>query len=128
MHVHVHCETQGVLFGYPITTLRIEQSLVTNGISHNYHLDESSFILGATGIFFSFFDLFSKAQAGTPRLSYNFHFLFHFSMKIISANRKVPDGMLRRSHKKDTRLKRVKSVHFSLRTGTLSSLVLYGTL
>ena len=88
----------------------------------------SQFILGATGIFFSFFDLFSRAIAGTPRLSYNFHFLFHFSMKIMSANRKAPDGMLCRSHKKDARLKRVKSVHFCLRTGTLSSLVLYGTL
>ena len=31
--------------------------LVTNGLSHPYHLDESSFILGAAGVTFHFFFL-----------------------------------------------------------------------
>ena len=70
--------------------------LVTNGFSHPYHLDESTFILrGFRG---------------------HVSFLFHFSMKIMSANRIAPDGKPRfavsylelyclpLSHKKDTRL------------------------
>ena len=77
--------------------------LVTNGISHPYHLDESIFI---------FRDIRSI-----------FSFLFHFSMKIISANRIAPDGMPRfavshlglfclpMSHKKDVRLIWVKYDH-----------------
>ena len=36
---------------------------VTNGLSHPYYLDESTFILGASGVFFSF--------------------LFHFSMNFL---------------------------------------------
>ena len=44
--------------------------LVTNGISHPYHLGESTIILGALGVFF----------------------LSHFSLKIMSANRIAPDG------------------------------------
>ena len=46
--------------------------LVTNGFSHSYHLDESTFIFRG--------------------ISRNFSFLFHFSMKFMSANRKAPDG------------------------------------
>ena len=47
---------------------------VTNGLSYLYHLDESIFI---------FRDI----------RSFNFsQFLFHFSMKIFSANRIAPDG------------------------------------
>ena len=46
--------------------------LDTNELSHHYHLDESIFILGASGNFFSI--------------------LFHFSMKFMSANRIAPDG------------------------------------
>ena len=47
--------------------------LVTNGLSHRYHLDESIFIFrGIRSIVF-------------------FSFLFHFSMKIMSANRIAPD-------------------------------------
>ena len=69
---------------------------VTNGISHCYHLVESIFILGSIGS--------------------NFPFLFHFLMKIMSANRIAPDGWPRfaashlglfclpMSHKKDARL------------------------
>ena len=46
--------------------------LMTNGLSHPYHLDESiSIFRGIRG---------------------NFSFLFHFSMKIMSANRIAPDG------------------------------------
>ena len=70
--------------------------LVTNGLSHPYPLDESIFI---------FRGFRSK-----------FSFLFHFSMKIMSANRIAPDGTphfavthlglicLSMSHKKDTGL------------------------
>ena len=69
--------------------------LVTNGLSYRYHLGESIFILGASGIFFNFY--------------------FFFFMKIMSANRIVPDGTPRFAashlgllclpmlHKKDTR-------------------------
>ena len=76
--------------------------LVTNGLSHSYHLDESTFIFRGIGVFFSFF--------------------FHFSTKIMSANRTAPDGTPRfaashlglfclpMSHKKDYMLIWVKSV------------------
>ena len=47
--------------------------LVTNGFSHPYYLDE---------IIFIFRDIGS-----------NISFLFHFSMKFVSANRIAPDGM-----------------------------------
>ena len=45
---------------------------VTNGFSHPYHLGESTFSLRG--------------------IRSNFSFLFHFSMKIFSANRIAPDG------------------------------------
>ena len=59
-----------------------------------------------------------------------FLFLFHFSMKIISANRKVPDGTprfaashlglfcLSMSHKKDARVKEVSAVDIGYITQT----------
>ena len=78
--------------------------LVTNGLSHPYHLDDSPFILRG--------------------VRSNFSFLFHFSMKIMSANRIAnriaPNGTPRLaasylglfclplSHKKDARLIWVK--------------------
>ena len=46
--------------------------LVTNGLSHPYHLDESIFVLRGFESIFSF--------------------LFHFSMKGKIANRIAPDG------------------------------------
>ena len=70
--------------------------LVTNGLSHSYHLDESTFIYRG--------------------IRNDFSFLFYFSMKIKIANRKAPDGTPRfaashlglfclpTSHKKDARL------------------------
>ena len=73
--------------------------LVANGLSHPYHLDESIFILRGIG---------------------NIFFLFHFSMKIMQANRIAPDRTPRFaashlglfcfhiSHKKDARLIWVK--------------------
>ena len=75
---------------------------MTNGLSHHYHMDESTFILRG--------------------FKSNFSFLFHFAIKFMSANRLAPDGMprlaashlglfcLHMSHKKDTRLKWVKPV------------------
>ena len=48
---------------------------VTNGLSHPYHLDEPIFVL--------------------RDISGNFSILFHFSMKFMSANRIVTDGMPR---------------------------------
>ena len=69
--------------------------LGTNGLSHPYHLDESIFIFRG--------------------IRSNFSFLFHFSMKFVSANRIAPVetshfaasnlGLfcLPRSHKKDDR-------------------------
>ena len=69
--------------------------LVTNGISHPYHLDESIFIFKG--------------------IRSNISFLFHLSMKFTPANRKAPDGTPRfaashlglfclpMSHKKDAR-------------------------
>ena len=69
---------------------------MTNGLSHSYHLDESTFI-------------FRGVRS-------NILFSFHFSMKINLASRIAPDGTPRfatshlglfcfkMSHKKDTRL------------------------
>ena len=68
----------------------------TNGFSHPYHLDEPIFI---------FRDIRN-----------DFSFVFHFSMKVVKANRIAPDGTPRfaasrlglfclpMSHKKDVRL------------------------
>ena len=79
---------------------------MTNGLSHPYHLDESIFI---------FRGIRSK-----------FSFLFHFSMKIMSANRIAPDETPRfaashlglicllMSHKKDARLIWVKQLRVRL--------------
>ena len=76
--------------------------LVTNGLSHLYHFDESTSIYRG--------------------IRSNFSFLFHFSMKFLYADRKVPDGMLRFaashlwlfclpiSHKKNARLIWVNNV------------------
>ena len=75
---------------------------MTNGLSHPYHLDESTFIFRG--------------------IRSDFSFLFHFSMKIMSANRIAPDGTLRfaashlglfclpMSHKKDAMLMWVKLI------------------
>ena len=49
--------------------------IVTNGLSHPYHLDESTFIFRGIGRIFSF--------------------LFHFSVKNMLANRIAPDAELR---------------------------------
>ena len=69
---------------------------VTNGPSHLYHLDETTFIFRGSRSIFSF--------------------SFHFSMKFMKANRIAPDGTppvaashlglfcLPMSHKKDARL------------------------
>ena len=69
---------------------------MTNGLPHLYHLDESTFNFRGFGN--------------------DFLFLFHFSMKIMKANRIAPDGTPRfaashlglfcfaLSHKKDARL------------------------
>ena len=69
---------------------------VTNGLSHSYHLDDYIFILRG--------------------IRSNFLFLFHFSLKFLSANRIAPNGTscfaashlglfcLLMSHKKDARL------------------------
>ena len=69
---------------------------VTYGISHPYHLDESTFIFGG--------------------IRGNFSFLFHFSMKFMKENLIAPDGTPRfavshlglfclpMSHKRDVRL------------------------
>ena len=71
-----------------------------DGLSHPYQLDESTFIFRG--------------------IRSNFSFLFHFSMKIMSANRIAPDGTPRfatshlglfclpMSHKKDARFIWVK--------------------
>ena len=87
---HVAVRTSGTSLNRP----------VANGLSHPYHLDESIFILR---------DIMSI-----------FSLLFHFSMKIFSANRIAPDGTPRfaashlglfclpMSNKKDASLKWVK--------------------
>ena len=72
---------------------------MTNGFSHHYLLDESTFIFRGVRT--------------------DFEFLSHFSMKILYANRIAPDGTPRSaashlglfclpmSHKRDARLKGV---------------------
>ena len=76
--------------------------LVMNGLSHTYQMDKFTFIFRGTRSDFSF--------------------LFHFSMKFMSANRIAPDGALcfavsylglfclPMSHKKDARLICIKEV------------------
>ena len=79
---------------------------MTNGISHSYHLDESTFNLRETGCIFSF--------------------LLHFSMKIELANRIAPDGRpphlglfcLHLSHEKDARLIWVKMIGYTFLEGS----------
>ena len=41
--------------------------LVTNGLSHPYHLDESTFILGAAGVTFHFYFAFYYAEVTHSR-------------------------------------------------------------
>ena len=79
---------------------------MTNGFSHRYQLDESTFT-------------FRGAWS-------DFYFLSHFSMKFLYANRIAPDGTPRSaashlelfclpmSHKRDARLKRVNHDSSSL--------------
>ena len=74
---------------------------MTNGLSHPYHLGDSTFIFRG--------------------IRSDFSFLFHFSMKLSLANRIAPDGMPRfvashlglfclpMSHKNDVRLIRVNT-------------------
>ena len=85
---------------------------MTNELSHPYHLDESIFVFRSI-----------------------FSFLFHFSMKIMSANRIAPDGTPRSaashlglfclpmSHKKDARLKVKKYKKTSRATSALDTSV-----
>ena len=80
--------------------LSLLNPLVTNGLSHPYQFDESTFVFRG--------------------IKSDFSFSFHFSMKIMSANSIAPDGTLRfaasnlglfclpMSHKKDARLIWVK--------------------
>ena len=45
---------------------------VTNGLSHPYHLDESTFILGASGVVFHFYFIFDEnyvSKQNSPRLN-----------------------------------------------------------
>ena len=79
-----------------IVSLTINPYL-TNGLSHHYYLDESTFILRG--------------------FRWDFDFLFHFSVKFLQANRIAPDwtpgsaashlGLfcLPMPHKRDARLK-----------------------
>ena len=99
--MHCNLTTGKTLLNNPVAQLgKLFNPLVTNGLSHLYHLDESTFIFrGIRG---------------------NFSFSFHFSMKFLSANRKASDGTQRfaashlglfcwpMSHKKDARLIWVK--------------------
>ena len=55
-----------------IILIELFNPLVTNGFSHAYQMDESTLILRGSGSDFSF--------------------LFHFSMKFMSANRIATDG------------------------------------
>ena len=85
-------------------TIFILNPLVTNGLSHPYHLDEFTFIFRG--------------------VMSNFSFLFHFSMKFMKANRVAPDGTLHfaashlglfclpMSNKKDARLIWINSCFF----------------
>ena len=58
-------------FLFSFTTNGAFNPLVTNGLSHPYHLDESTSICRG--------------------IRSNFSFLFHFSMKFLQANRIAPD-------------------------------------
>ena len=93
--------------------------LMTNGLSHPYHMGESIFILKGT-----------RSDISS---------LFHFSMKTMSANRIAPDGTprfaashlrlfcLSMSLKKDPRLIWIKEGHLSIKwrkNGLLLSTVL----
>ena len=58
------------LFLRKISAARVINPYVTNGLSHLYHLDESTFILGASGVFFfSFFDENCANKQNSPRLN-----------------------------------------------------------
>ena len=57
---------------FSLYSIKLLNPRVTNGLSHPYLLDESTFIF--------------------RDIKGNFSFLFHFSMKIMSANRITPDG------------------------------------
>ena len=68
MTYHVMSEYQDI---NPLVTNGLSHP-VTNGLSHPYHLNESTFIFRG--------------------IRSDFSFLFHFSMKFVSANRIAPDG------------------------------------
>ena len=104
--LYIKCSRDEYFFSKYFTITRLcnldsLNPLVTNGLSHHYHLDES---------ILTFRDI-----------RYNFSFLFHFSMKIKIANSIAPDctprfaashlGLfcLPMSHKKNARLKWVKT-------------------
>ena len=115
---------------------------MTNGFFHLYHLVESIFKLGASEVFFHFsirnctvwpilfFRMFSLLL---KELTFIFY-LFHFSMKNMSANRIAPDGTPRLaashlglfclplSHKKDARLIWVKTIETHKKYITLMNL------
>ena len=65
---------------YKLPQLTELNPYVTIELSHSYHLDKSTFILGASGVFFLLF------------------FLFHFSMKFMSAKRIAPCARFAASH------------------------------
>ena len=58
-----------------VLTRKKVNPLVTNGLSHRYHLDESTFILGESGVIFMFYLIFEscvskqKAPDETPRFA-----------------------------------------------------------
>ena len=91
-NIHFEGETR-IVIKYPCHINPLE----TNGLSHPYQLDESTFVLRG--------------------IRSDFSFLFHFSMKIMLPNRIAPDGTplfavshlglicLPISNKKDARLK-----------------------
>ena len=43
-----------------VSTAVMFNPLVTNELSHPYHLDESTFILGASGVIFHFYSNFGR--------------------------------------------------------------------
>ena len=59
---------------YPLTDIEKKiciNPLVTNGLSHPYHLDESTFILGASGVILHFYFIFrwkSCQQTEKPQM------------------------------------------------------------
>ena len=91
-----------------ITRLYFINPLVTNGLSHHYHLDESTFILGEA------------------RVIFNFYCIFRWNSGNLAANRIAPDGTPRSSashlglfclllsYKKDARLIWVKVLNLYL--------------